>query len=158
MIEAYESDAFCIGLGKALPLREDCLEADGLLYVDGRLVIPASNSLRQGLLNNVHTRVGHLGHIKTVQELRRDFFWPKMCKDVEAFVLSCDVCQHTKAPTTVPRGQMQTAQVPIQPLMDVAVDFVGPLPNVTNYDMILTCTCRLSGYTRLIPKCQTDTA
>jgi len=40
----------------------------------------------------------------------------------------------------------------------IALDFVGPLPKVSGYDMILTCTCRLTGFVRLIPCNQKDQA
>ena len=40
ILEGYKQDKFCASLRKVLPLREDCAEIDGLLFVEGRLVIP----------------------------------------------------------------------------------------------------------------------
>lgn len=154
----YTEDSFCVALRKVLPLRDDCAEIDGLLFVDSRLVVPDSSNLRDKLTEEAHIRLGHLGYLKTITELRRDFFWPRMNKDVARFVQSCATCQKTKAPTTSPAGKMLTPSMPRAPLADLAIDFVGPLPKSNNYDMILTCTCRLSGFTRILPVVQSDTA
>ncbi|SGY17245.1 BQ5605_C015g07720 [Microbotryum silenes-dioicae] len=43
-------------------------------------------------------------------------------------------------------------------MQEVALDFVGPLPKSQGFDMLLTITDRLSGYTRLIPSLAADTA
>lgn len=131
---------------------------DGLLFIENRLYIPAGGTLRTTLVDQAHIRLGHLGYLKTITELRREFFWPRMAKEVEAFVRSCERCQKTKSSTQAPSGKMLTPSIPSKPLSNLAIDFVGPLPQVNNYKMILTCTCRLSGFTRLIPTCQTDTA
>jgi hypothetical protein len=42
--------------------------------------------------------------------------------------------------------------------VDIAIDFIGPLKSASHYGMNLSCTCRLSGFTRLIPTLQSDTA
>jgi hypothetical protein len=152
IVAGYAEDKFCLSVRKVLPLREDCAEVNGLLFIDGRLVIPNNTDLRRKLIEDAHIRLGHLGYLKTVVELRRDFFWPLMAKDTANFVQSCDTCQKTKASTTAPTGKMLT------PLSDLAIDFVGPLKTSNHYDMILTCTCRLLGFTRIIPALQTDTA
>ncbi|KAI7965679.1 hypothetical protein MJO29_001427 [Puccinia striiformis f. sp. tritici] len=81
-----------------------------------------------------------------------------MAKDVARFVQCCTTCQQTKASTTAPTGKMLTPSFPCTPLSDLAIDFVGPLRSAAHYDMIPTCTCRLSGFTRIIPVLQSDTA
>lgn len=158
ILEAYQADKFYLGLTSALPLREGCRLTEGLLFIEDRLYIPEREGLRQGLIDEAHRRVGHLGLLKTLPELRRDFFWPRMTKEAEIFVRSCKTCQKIKTSTTSPLGKMLTPNLPRLPLTNLAIDFIGPLPKVNNYNMILTCTCRLSGFTRLIPTCQSDTA
>jgi hypothetical protein len=158
IIKGYTEDQFCILLKKVLPLREDCFEKEDLLFIDGRLLIPKDLDLRKNLVKDAHARLGHLGYLKTSMELRRDFFWPGLAKDVRRYVQGCETCQRTKAPTTAPTGKMLTPPMPNSPLQHIAIDFVGPLRGSGHYDMILTCTCRLSGFTQLIPVLQTDTA
>jgi hypothetical protein len=40
IINGYASDTFCTLLRRVLPLHDSCFEREGLLYVDGRLLIP----------------------------------------------------------------------------------------------------------------------
>jgi hypothetical protein len=158
ILEGYTIDPFCKALQKVLPLREDCFEKEGLLFVDGRLLIPKTEDLRINLMKDAHERLGHLGYLKTVTELRRDFFWPGLSKGVRLMVQGCVTCQRTKTATVAPTGKMMTPPLPSKPLQHLAIDFVGPLKGSNHYDMILTCTCRLSGFTRIIPVLQKDTA
>jgi hypothetical protein len=158
VLKGYENDPFCLSVRKVLPLWENCAEIDGLLFVDSRLVIPKDDKLQQNLIKDTHIRLGHLGYLKTVIESCRDFFWPQMAKQVASFVQRFTTCQKTKAPTMAPTGKMLTPSFPRLPSSDLAIDFVGPLKTSNHHDMILTCTCRLSGFTRIIPCLQTDTA
>jgi hypothetical protein len=158
IITGYAEDSFCTSLQKVLPLREDCVEKEGLLFIEGRLLIPKDLELRRGLIKEAHERLGHLGNLKTISELRQEFFWPGLSKDVRLFVQGCETCQRTKSPTVAPTGKMMTPPIPLGPLRHLAIDFVGPLHSATHYDMILMCTCRLSGFTRLVPVLQKDTA
>lgn len=109
-------------------------------------------------LQSIHQRVGHMGASKTLEALRRDFFWPCMARDVDKFVQSCLTCPTVKARTGLKPRKMLTPHVPCTPLTDVALDFVGPLPAINSDDMVLTVTFWLSGFTRLIPINKKDTA
>jgi hypothetical protein len=127
-VTAYETDPFCVSLEKLLPLRKDSALVNNLMFIDGRLVIPNAQSIRKNLINKAHLRLGHLGSLKTLAELRLEFFWPQMNKDVENAVKECTVCQNTKAPTTAPAGKMLTPSLPHTPLTNIAINFFGPLP------------------------------
>lgn len=158
IVKAYAHDKFYRTVMDTMTPREDCRVVDGVLYVDHRLYIPSAALLRERLVEEAHQKVGHLGYLKTITDLRRDFFWPRMAKETEEFVRACEVCQKTKSSTQAPPGRMLTANFPRTPLSNLAIDFIGPLPRVSHYDMLLTVTCRLTGFTRLIPTCQSDTA
>jgi hypothetical protein len=54
--------------------------------VDGRLIIPNNPELKKKLIEEAHVRLGHLGYLKTLTELRCEFFWPLMAKDTDQFV------------------------------------------------------------------------
>jgi hypothetical protein len=81
-----------------------------------------------------------------------------MAREVLHFVSFCKTCQKTKAPTTSPTGKMLTAKFPRLPLTHISMDFVGPLKASSHYDMLLSITCCLSGFTQILPVLQTDTA
>jgi hypothetical protein len=53
---------------------------------------------------------------------------------------------------------MLTLEFPRLPLAHITINFVGPLKASSHYNMLLSCTCRLSGFTRIIPVLQNDTA
>lgn len=74
-----------------------------------------------------------------------------MARDTEKRLRCCEMCQHTKTQTTGKLGQMKTPTLPHAPLDDIAFDFIGPLPLINGYNYLLTCTCCLTGFTRLIP-------
>jgi hypothetical protein len=156
--EGYKQDVFCKKLRTVLPLRTDCILKDDLMYLDGWLVIPNHENLRSDYISQAHEALGHLGSLKTVARLRTTFFWPGMAKQVDAYIKSCDSCQRNKARTTPCAGKLQSTPVPREPMEAIAIDFVGPFPKVSGYDMILSCTCRLTGFVRLIPASQRDTA
>lgn len=82
--------------------------------------------------------------------MRKTLYWRGLDSNVDKHVSTCDLCQRTKSQTSARLGKMMTPPVPIRPLDAVAVDFIGPLPLVSGYDYLLTCTCRLLGFVSLI--------
>ena len=55
------------------------------------LVIPNVNHKGEGvrglLIENTHKIIGHYNHTKTLQYMRKYYWWPTMAKDVEKFCL-----------------------------------------------------------------------
>ncbi|SGY86371.1 BQ5605_C009g05813 [Microbotryum silenes-dioicae] len=84
--------------------------------------------------------------------------WPRLQTSCDAYVSTCDVCQRTKATTTGALGVSHALAVQDGLMQEVALDFVGPLPKSQGFDMLLTITDHLLGYTRLIPSLAVDTA
>ena len=154
----YEIDLFCVYLQSTLPLRDNCAVLDNPIIIDNYLLIPATGNLCACLMDEAHLRLGHLGYLKTITELCRDFFWPKMARDVLEFVSLCKVCQKTKATTTSPTGKMLTPDFPQLPLSHISINFIFPLKTSNQYYMLLTVTCWLSGFTCIIPTLQKDSA
>ena len=54
-----------------------------------------SSKVRREFLKETHDTkwVGHPGEKRTLALLTRSFYWPKMKKDVQAYVKTCHVCQ-----------------------------------------------------------------
>jgi RNase H-like domain found in reverse transcriptase/Reverse transcriptase (RNA-dependent DNA polymerase)/Integrase zinc binding domain len=65
-----------------------------------RLAIPKDKGLRTQLLQEHHDIdiSGHLGIDKTYEAIRRNFYWPRMGKDVHKFITTCDSCQRNNLP------------------------------------------------------------
>ena len=70
---------------------------DGLLYYKLRLYVPAS--LVPNILESKHdSRVaGHFGQDKTIELVRRNFWWPGVDKSIINYIRSCPNCQADKA-------------------------------------------------------------
>lgn len=93
-----------------------------------KLWIPSS--LTEGLIQEAHNppMASHPGIGKTLEKLRRTFFWPKMAKQVAKFVEKCDTCKEMKAPNATlrpPLGKQVTVDRPWQRLY---IDLLGPYP------------------------------
>jgi hypothetical protein len=69
-------------------VREELSLDDGLLFKDGRLVIP--KGLRQRYLDNLINL--HQGYVKMAKRARRSLWWPFMNKDVKALSQRCQSC------------------------------------------------------------------
>ena len=110
---------------------------EGLLYrrwesPDGRqahlqLIVPLSHT--QDVLRALHNdpSSGHLGYHKTVDRVRRRFYWPGLTRDVEEWCKRCDRCGSRKAITPTRRAPLLTSRVGY-PMERVAMDVLGPLP------------------------------
>lgn len=82
----------------------------------------------KGLRTTVLT-IGHEGHLGVVsmkQRLRTKVWWPKLEKDVERFVKTCDACQLVGRPD--PLEPAASTELPQGPWCAVAIDYLGPLP------------------------------
>ena len=88
-----------------------------------RIVIP--KNLRATVLTIGHER--HLGVVSMKQRLRTKVWWPKLEKDVEKFVRTCDGCQLVSRPD--PPEPLTSTELPEGPWKAVAVDYLGPVPS-----------------------------
>ncbi|KAE8206965.1 hypothetical protein CF327_g7448 [Tilletia walkeri] len=138
--------------------RADYQEVDGLLLRDKRLYVP--ESLRVDILKSRHDHplAGHHGRRKTLDLVRRDFFWPHMRKFIHNYVDTCDSCSRTKPQRHKPYGPLHSLHVPIPPWTDVAMDFVEALPNSFGFDAILVIVDRLTKMALFIPTYTTLTS
>ncbi|SGY26729.1 BQ5605_C018g08764 [Microbotryum silenes-dioicae] len=159
ILDAYKTDALCQqALKNIASVASEFKNIDALLYLRGRLVIPLLAPLRESILHDAQDALGHLGDVKTYQTVIQTYFWPNMSRHVKQYVQQCDSCQQTKARTTRVAGKLHTLPVPVRPMADIAVDFVGLLPTNKGFDRVLTITNQLSRYVRLLPAREADTA
>jgi len=103
----------------------------GLLYYGkDRLYIPKNEPLRTRLLHECHDTPisGHLGKDKTVEQVKRRFYWPGLDDDVLRYVRSCDACQRNKPSQQATAGLMQPLPIPSHPWQQVSMDLITQLP------------------------------
>jgi hypothetical protein len=81
-----------------------------------------------------------------------NYYWPNMCCDLEeAYIPSCMECLQNKSGTSQPTGPLHLLPVADQCGMDIAMDFVRPLPSDHGFDCLLTITNRIGSDIRIIP-------
>jgi hypothetical protein len=51
---------------------------------------------------------GHLGITRTEERVRKRFYWPGICVDIEKYVKHCAVCAHHTSPVNLNRAPMGT--------------------------------------------------
>ncbi|KAA8544712.1 hypothetical protein F0562_019441 [Nyssa sinensis] len=102
----------------------------GLLFFQGRVVVPNDPELRTRILHEMHdTKIaGHSGVLRTFKRLQQQFYWPHMHRSVQQYVRACPVCQRVKTETLSPIGLLQPLPIPCQVWEDITIDFVDGLP------------------------------
>ena len=97
-------------------------------YNDRWYVLPGL--LRRELLQQHHSNVGagHFFFKRTVDLLKKKFYWPKMSTDVQEYVDSCPTCRQTKAKRHLSYGELQPLPILTGPQKNWTVDFITDLP------------------------------
>lgn len=103
-------------------ISQELCQVGNVLMRGDRIVVP--KCLREKLLVLAHE--GHPGTRMMKSYLRASVWWPKMDIDVDAFVKKCRGCTLVSAPD--PPEPMSRRNLPSGPWQDVAIDFLGPLP------------------------------
>ncbi|KAJ9563463.1 hypothetical protein OSB04_008623 [Centaurea solstitialis] len=127
----------------------DQLAADsrGLLTRYGRVWVPASCEARQTLLDEAHKSKFsiHPGATKMYRDLRTDYWWPGMKRDVAKYVEKCLTCLRVKAEHQKPHGKLQPLEIPEWKWEHVTMDLVTGLPRtVRKHDAIWVVVDRLT--------------
>lgn len=90
--------------------------------------------MRESVIARFHdsTISAHGGMAKTLDLVRRKFYWPGIVRDVRRYVHDCEICKTTKAPNTVLRPEMGRSVVTIRPFQRFYIDILGPYPRSKN--------------------------
>lgn len=93
-----------------------------------KLWIPAN--LRQDIISRFHNSpvACHGGIQKTLELIRRNFFWPGMIRDVKEFIRSCETCKTTKSPNQILKPEMGKPAFSVRPFQRLYIDLLGPYP------------------------------
>jgi hypothetical protein len=88
-------------------------DAEGTLWFKKRLVVPKDEALKKKILDEAHTlRYSiHLGSTKMYHDLRQQFWWTRMKREVAHYVSECNTCQKVKADYMKPGGLLQPLSI-----------------------------------------------
>lgn len=119
------------GMFKSLTLEEEVLcrkwqDARGE-KITNQPVVP--NSLVPVVLKEYHNTpcAGHFGVSRTLNRIRKQYFWVYCRDDVEKWCRECNTCNARRGPTRKTQGQLQVYAAG-EPFQRLAVDILGPLP------------------------------
>lgn len=126
---------------------ELCISGE-LILRGHRMIIPEKLQLKT--LQLAHE--GHPGQVLMKRRLRTKVWWKNIDKMVEQFVNNCNGCVLTSTPG--PPLPMVRTELPIDFFVEVAVDFLGPLPSG---DSLFVLVDYYSRWPEVIPMKETST-
>ena len=109
------------------------IHADSSLRYKGRVVVPQLTNLREEILREFHCSrfAVHPDGTKMYQDLRRQYYWSGMKRQVGDFVRRCLTCQQVKAVNQKLAGLLQPLEVAEWKWEHVTMDFVTHLPRTS---------------------------
>ncbi|KAA3460507.1 retrotransposon protein [Gossypium australe] len=102
----------------------------GVLCFKDKVCMPKDQELRRKILQESHSSpyAMHPGGSKLYRDLREQFWWPGLKREVTEFVGKCLTCQQVKAEHQVPSGLLQPIKIPQWKWERITMDFVSGLP------------------------------
>ena len=116
------------------------------------MYVPKNEELRAEVIQLHHDipAAGHGGRWKTVELVTRNYWWPRVTRDVGKYIEGCDLCQRMKNRTEELAGKLKLSEVPKRPWSHLTVDFITKLPVVAGKDVVLVVCDRLSKMTHFV--------
>jgi hypothetical protein len=132
---------------KAAP--DELVTRDGRLFTrnNGALYVPKGDALRTRLIRECHdsATAGHLGRDKTVEQMKRRFFWHGMTTRVGEYVTTCDMCQRNKPSQRLTPGLLMPIASPTRAGHTWTMDLITQLPKTRGgNDAIVVWVCKFS--------------
>ena len=103
-------------------------------------ILPATAQRREILVacHGTSPFSGHLGHHRTLGTIARDFWWPSMAADCEAFIKRCGVCKEATDKGAAPRPPLGGMPPPERPNELLHIDHMGPVRTARGKRYILS--------------------
>jgi hypothetical protein len=130
------------------------IDQQGVLWYNGRLCVPSIEELKQLILKEAHDTPYsiHPGGTKMYQDLKEQFWWHGMKREIAFYIARCDVCQRVKAEHQRHAGLLQPLKVPMWKWEEVGMDFITGLPRSNRgHDSIWVIVERLTKVAHFIP-------
>ena len=120
---------------------------DGVILFNQRICIPNDEVLKRRILEEAHKGnfTIHPGSSKMYHDLKRDYWWFGMKRDIAVYVSECAVCQQVKIEHQRPSGLLQPLEIPVWKWDSISMDFAVGLPRTQGgYDSIWVIVDRLT--------------
>jgi hypothetical protein len=130
------------------------VDHEGVLWFNENIVVPKDHKLRKQILDEAHLSKFsiHHGSTKMYQDLKQNFWWTRMKREIARYVLECDICQRIKASHLKTAGILQPLSIPSWKWEDIGMDFIVGLPNTSQrHDSIWVIVDRLTKTAHFLP-------
>lgn len=119
-------------LSSGAELKDWKVRTDGGLTFKGRLFVLESEGCREEVLRHFHHSkfTVHPGSTKMYRDLRRQFWWKGMKREVADFVSKCLTYQQVKAEYQRPAGKMEPLPIAKWKWEHITMDFVTGFPKL----------------------------
>ena len=145
--EGLESQFFSQGTMLSLDLPDPDIGIDISSWERNHegLLIPTNEASKVEVLRAGHASgiAGHWGRHRTQELVSRNFLWDKWQEDITTYVPSCERCQLAKADRHSKAKKLLPMPTGVLPWAEIAIDFVGELPESDGWNAILVITDRL---------------
>jgi hypothetical protein len=141
--------------GEAQCFRQD---ADGVLWFKDRLMVLRDFELHRNVMDEAHcSRYSiHLGTNKMYQDLKKNFWWTRMKREIARYVSECDTYRRIKADHLRPARNLQPLSIPKWKWENICMDFIVGLPRTSRgYNTIWVIVDRLNKSAHFIPVAMT---
>ena len=117
---------------------------DGALYKRNLLWI--SDQFHTELMQKVHDQFSfdHLDIKRTIDLIRRHYYWPNLGEIVRRYINNCHDCRRTKTSKDKINGLFVFLLISQQRWKDIRIDFITGLPLSESFNCICIVICRLS--------------
>ncbi|KAF8698890.1 reverse transcriptase, partial [Rhizoctonia solani] len=123
----------------------------GLLFYQGRIVVPDIGTLRTDLLRIFHDSplAGHPGQQQTLELVSRNYYWPGIRADTYWHVDLCKTCQWIRKPkyASIPP---QPLELQLHPWQHVSYNMIVDLPKDGSNNSILVIVDSFTKYVILV--------
>lgn len=94
-----------------------------------RWVVPTA--VRWRIAKNAHDERGHFGLEKSMANIARDFWFPRMRTYLKAYIAACIECGYNRKPTGATEGRLHVSETVPVPFRTIHIDHVGPFTKST---------------------------
>ena len=126
-----------------------------LLYkvIDGEQLMMVPHELHQKILVENHDvpTVGHVGINRTVDRIKRNYWWRGIWGDVVVYVRLCPVCQCMKSDNWKKAGEMQPIPLLERARRQITTDLVMDSPESEGKTTNVVFVDRLTKMTHMVP-------
>jgi len=124
-----------------------------MVTYERHIYIPDSNSLNLQVAHQYYdTKVaGHFRRDKTLDLMKRNYYWPNIEEWVRNYIQAYDACQRNKTARQKKYGKLVPLKNPLRSWEQISIDFLTDLPNVKGYNQCWVIVDRFTKMAHFIP-------